>query len=50
MSLGGGLPGSSGSNYKYQGQQQPMDYNHEDISAAKNSLQLLKAKQNAKRA
>jgi hypothetical protein len=49
MALGGGLPGSSGSNYKYQGQQ-PIDYNHEDISAAKNSLQLLKAKQQAKRA
>ena len=48
MALGGGMPGwNSGGNYKYTPQS---DYNQEDITAAKNSLQLLKAKQQAKRA
>lgn len=48
MALGGGLQDYSGAPYKAVGK--PMDYSNEDISAAKNSLRLLKAKQQAKRA
>lgn len=48
MALGGAMPGAGSSgNYKYAPQ---VDYNQEELSAAKNSLQLLKAKQQAKRA
>ena len=39
--------GNTAGNYKYAPQS---DYNQEDITAAKNSLQLLKAKQQANRA
>lgn len=47
MALGGGVPGTgSSANYKYTPQN---SYNQEDINAAKNSLQLLKAKQQQKR-
>lgn len=48
MALGGALPDYSGGSYKGIGR--PSEYSTEDISAAKNSLQLLKAKQQAKRA
>lgn len=46
------MPGSSTGNYKYSGQSSGGygDFNQDNLDAAKNSLQLLKAKQQAKRA